>query len=132
MNDKLSNKSIRATDFRKKVLHIFEKYNQAITVNQIERDLGEHDRVTLYRTLKTFTDKGLIHEVALPNEDKKLALCEADCSADGHQHEHIHFKCKTCEGVFCKEVDKIPSIQLDGFSIDKIEINITGVCDNCL
>lgn len=132
MSDRLKNKAIRVTDFREKVLDVFENYNQAITVGQIEHDLGEHDRVTLYRTLKTFTEKGLIHEVTIPNEEKKLALCESKCSEEGHKHEHIHFKCTKCEGVFCKEIDQLPSIKLNGFDIQKVEINVTGVCDKCL
>lgn len=132
MADLLSEKAIRITDFRKKVLEIFQSKNQALSVQYIEQKLGEHDRVTLYRTLKTFIEKGLIHEVVLPNEEKKLAICEVNCSEKGHQHEHIHFKCTTCKGVFCKEVEAFPNLNLDHFKIQHIEINVTGICDKCL
>lgn len=132
MSDRLKNKQIRVTEFRLKVLEIFERSNVAVDINHIESKLGSYDRVTLYRTLKTFIDKGLIHEISIPNENKQLALCATECSADGHKHEHIHFKCKSCEGIFCKEIIEMPPISINGFSIDKVEISASGICENCL
>ena len=132
MNKLLQNKSIRSTDFRLKVLDIFAKNTNAISIKKIESELKIFDRITLYRTLKTFTKKGLIHEVQLPNEEKMLALCSTDCNVNGHKHEHIHFKCKTCEEVFCKEAKIAPNIFIEGFLIHEIEINTVGICSSCL
>ena len=70
MSKLLTYKSIRVTDFRLKVLEQFEKNANAISIKKIEEGLVKFDRITLYRTLKTFIDKGLVHEVQLPNEEK--------------------------------------------------------------
>ena len=132
MDNLLAHKSIRVTDFRLQVLEVFEKNANAISIKKIEKELGKFDRVTLYRTLKTFVDKGLVHEVQLPNEEKMLALCSTECSGEGHKHEHIHFKCSQCEEVFCTEAEVSPSISIKGFLIQKVEINTVGICSNCL
>ncbi|HAE31102.1 MAG TPA: transcriptional repressor, partial [Flavobacteriales bacterium] len=68
-------KDIRKTAFRQKVLDVFYQNENSITIGQIETAIGKHDRITLYRTIKTFLDAGLIHEIVMPGDVKKLALC---------------------------------------------------------
>lgn len=130
--DLLAKKNIRATNFRKEVIDVFLNHECAITLSTIEQSIGKHDRITLYRTIKTFIEKGILHEVLIPNEEKKLALCQSSCSSEGHQHDHIHFKCESCEEVYCKEVDRIPQLTLAGFEIKNIEINASGICEKCV
>jgi len=132
MSDLLKHKSIRITDFRIKVLDVFEKNTNAVSMKMIENALGEFDRTTLFRTLNTFIKKGLVHEVQLPNEEKMLALCSTSCTVNGHDHEHIHFKCNNCKEVFCKKPEINPTILIKGFLIQKIEVNTIGICENCL
>ena len=72
-----------------------------------------------------------MEEAKIPNEEKKLAMCQSECSSDGHQHDHIHFKCEACEEVYCKEVDRVPQLQLEGFKVKSIEINASGICEKC-
>jgi len=126
---------IRPTSFRKEVLDIFIGEEHALTVQQIEEALGEHDRITLYRTLRTFIDQSLIHEIVMPGNIKKYALCQ-DCQVNHnhgkhvHHHEHIHFHCKSCDEVFCVDTD-IPKIQLGKFEIASLEIQAHGFCSSC-
>lgn len=131
--DILKEKRLRATPFRKKVLNIFLKNNNAIAVSDIEESLGEHDRITLYRTIKSFTEKGIIHEIVMPGDVRKLALCNPVCKGgEGlHDHNHIHFQCKKCDEVFCVEVNQFPDLYLKDFQIDNIEIQATGICKKC-
>lgn len=127
----LKSKKIRITDFRLTLLTIFNAKNQAITLNHIENELKNFDRITLYRTLKTFKEKGVIHEIAYPNEMKLYALCETNCSASTHSHQHVHFHCKKCESVLCVALDSFPALNLKGYRTDQIEIQLTGICINC-
>ena len=130
------NKGLRKTAFRQKVLNIFYENEHAITVSQIEQGLGKHDRITLYRTIKAFLDHGVIHEIVMPGDIKKLALCH-DCNPKhahdhhhAHQHNHIHFHCEECHEVLCVE-NEIPELQLKGFAIASIEVQAHGVCPSC-
>jgi Fur family ferric uptake transcriptional regulator len=115
------------------VLEIFVDNEKAIAVSDIEQALGEHDRITLYRTIKSFIEKGLIHEIVMPGDVKKLALCAVDCNHDegAHDHNHVHFQCKVCKEVFCVDVPSLPTIELPDFIIDEIEIQAHGVCAGC-
>lgn len=131
--DILKQKRLRVTPFREKVLDLFLQSTHAISVNDIEQAIGEHDRITLYRTIKSFTKKGIIHEIVMPGDIRKLALCEPVC--DGgighHEHNHVHFKCKQCEEISCIPLDDFPSISIKNFTIDSVELQASGTCDKC-
>ena len=70
----LKGKRLRLTSFRKEVLQVFMDNDKAIAVSDIEDALNDFDRITLYRTIKSFIEKGLIHEIVMPGDVKKLAL----------------------------------------------------------
>ncbi len=127
----LKNKGIRNTSFRQSVLDIFLKNENAISLETIEESLGRHDRITLYRTLKTFTDKGLIHEIVLPGESKKMALCDNSCSSNDHQHQHIHFQCNSCQEVYCLPLSEEYNITPKGFTVNYFEVIASGICRHC-
>ena len=130
----LQAKGIRPTPFRLQVLDIIERKGAAINAGEIETDLGPHDRITLYRTLKTFTDEGVIHEIALSGNERMMALCASDCQSDHgpHAHQHAHFKCKVCGEVVCLALNHFPEITRAGYAIEEVEINLQGTCPNCL
>jgi Fur family ferric uptake transcriptional regulator len=130
----LKDKRLRLTSFRKEVLQIFVDNEKAIAVSDIENSIGEHDRITLYRTIKSFIEKGLIHEIVMPGDVKKLALCATTCNHDkgAHDHNHVHFQCKSCKEVFCVDVPSLPKVELPGYIIDEIEIQARGLCGKCV
>ena len=127
----LKSKKLNVTDFRLSVLNIILKAENAVALEQIETGLGNFDRITLYRTIKSFKEKGIIHEIVLPDSTKKLALCSDGCDGHDHQHEHIHFHCENCKEVYCIDIPKFPEIELSGFSVSQVEIQAKGRCSNC-
>jgi Fur family ferric uptake transcriptional regulator len=131
MNSILKNKKISETPFRKEVLAIFENYKNAIPLSVIEKDLKDYNRITLYRTIKLFTEKGIIHEITISGEDSNYALCKEDCSSNEHEHQHIHFKCTQCLTIFCVEMDAFPKVSIPNYTINQLEIQATGICVNC-
>jgi len=128
----LKNKKIRTTPFRISVLNIFLNNSNAISIQQIEEELKDFDRITLYRTIKTFIEKGIVHEILMPGDVKKLALCKDKCSDEHHSHQHVHLKCNQCSDIFCVELDNFPHLHIQGYQIQEIEIQAKGVCKNCL
>ncbi len=131
--DLFSKKNIRKTAFRSKVLDVFRSNENAITIQDIENGIGLHDRITLYRTIKTFLDKGVIHEIVMTGDIKKLALCN-DCGIENdhkHVHNHVHFHCEKCDEVICVD-NKMPSLNLKGFQVESFEIQARGTCVNCV
>jgi len=124
---------LRATPGRQEVLHIFLKSKFALSHGDIEHEMpNDFDRVTLYRTLKTFLDKGLIHKVLDDQGGLKYALCSNPCSTSGHHHNHVHFKCTVCGQTNCLEVE-IPVIKLPkGYTPMETNYLVQGTCGNCI
>ena len=129
----LKSKKLRLTPFRKEVLEVFINEPNAIDWADIEIGLKQFDRITLYRTIKSFIENGLIHEIVMPGDIKKLALCPDECSSVNHVHtgQHIHFRCKICENIFCLDLHEFPEINIPKFKVDSIEIQGTGICNIC-
>jgi Fur family transcriptional regulator, ferric uptake regulator len=123
---------LRTTASRQEILQLFLRKPYALSHGDIEREISnELDRVTVYRTLKTFLDKGLIHKVLDDEGSLKYALCNDACATGGHHHNHVHFKCTQCGQTNCLDVE-IPSVRLPkGYKPDEINLLIQGVCQQC-
>ena len=129
----LKRNSLSITDSRKKILQLFLEKSGALAHGDIEKKAGEKfDRVTVYRTLQTFVDKGLIHTIPTPDNSIRYALCKDEC-ADGHHHDHhIHFVCSTCNNTYCLDDVVTPEIKLPkGYTVRQVEVVVDGVCKNC-
>lgn len=122
---------LRATPTRQEVLYLFLRKSHALSHGDIEKEIkNDLDRVTVYRTLKTFLDRGLIHKVLDDEGSLKYALCKEACSS-GHHHDHVHFKCVRCGQTNCLDID-IPSVKLPkGYRPSEINLLIQGICDRC-
>ena len=127
----LRENNLRRTAFRMAVLDVFLATPNALSTEDIEASLGKFDRVTLYRTLKTFKDKGVLHEIAYPNDQRMLALSEKKCASDDHPHNHVHFRCTVCKTIRCIDVAEIPTLNLKDFELHQIEIQARGICPAC-
>jgi Fur family transcriptional regulator, ferric uptake regulator len=128
----LKNFSLRSTPTRQQIVHLFLKKNYALSHGDIEKEItDELDRVTVYRTLKTFLDKGLIHKVLDDEGSLKYALCNEACTLTGHHHDHVHFKCITCGQTNCLNID-VPTVKLPkGYKANEVNLLIQGVCERC-
>ncbi len=131
-NRLLKNFQLRSTPTRQEVLRLFLKKEHALSHADIESEIAEEiDRVTVYRTLKTFFDRGLIHKVLDDGGGLKYALCSDTCSGANHRHEHVHFKCVQCGQTNCLDVD-IPPVKLPkGYAPKEVNLLIQGVCQHC-
>ena len=128
----LKDHSLRLTQSRSDIISIFLKRSVAISHGDIELAMdGKYDRVTIYRTLKSFLESGLIHKVLDDNGGARYALCNDACAGGDHKHDHIHFKCSSCEETTCLDI-YIPEVSLpNGFTAKESNYLITGVCNNC-
>jgi Fur family ferric uptake transcriptional regulator len=123
---------LRTTPSRQEILHLFLRKEYALSHGDIEKEINNAlDRVTVYRTLKTFLDKGLIHKVLDDEGSLKYALCNEACTTTGHHHNHVHFKCTMCGQTNCLDVE-IPAVKLPkGYKPKELNILIQGICENC-
>jgi Fur family ferric uptake transcriptional regulator len=121
------------TDSRQKILELFLESKGALAHSDIEKKTGESfDRVTVYRTLQSFVEKGLIHLIPTTDNSIKYALCKDDCEIGHHHDNHVHFICNKCGKTICLDDVTVPSVKLPrGFLPNHAEMVVTGVCGDC-
>lgn len=119
---------LSGTMIRRQVIGLLWGDGVALTQKEIEEQLPqETDRVTLYRTLKLFTEKGIVHKIVLNEETQKYKLA-------GHfkKSDHPHFYCINCHKLLC-----MPQINVDtshlppGFECRSSRVVVEGICDQC-
>lgn len=104
----------------------------ATSLNDVETAFYNADRTTLYRTLKTFEDKGLVHQIDDGTGSQKYALCEPDCNCELNRDLHLHFHCSNCSKTICLTEQKIPHIRLpQGYVAEDANLVLKGICDKC-
>jgi Fur family ferric uptake transcriptional regulator len=129
----LKDYKLRNTTCREEILDVFMQRDFALSHADLESTISENfDRVTVYRTLKTFLDKGIIHKVLDDEGVTKYALCREQCSSAEHHHEHVHFKCVQCGLTNCLDSVLIPAIYLPaGYRMLETSLLVQGVCQIC-
>jgi Fur family ferric uptake transcriptional regulator len=129
----LKRNHLSITESRKKILSLFLNHTGALAHADIERSAEEKfDRVTVYRTLQTFVEKGIIHTIPTSDNSIRYALCKDDCSEGHHHDNHVHFVCLQCGNTICLEDVEVPEVKLPkGFSTTNIEMVVNGICREC-
>ena len=131
IEDKLISKHIKPTAMRGLVLKILREQTNAVSLADIENKFDKADRVTLYRTLKTFEIKKLIHSIDDGIGSIKYALCKENCQCKPDDL-HVHFLCTKCQHTYCLNDIPIPTINLPvNFEVGTINMVVKGICANC-
>jgi len=129
----LKRSQLSVTESRTKILDLFRHSNGALAHADIETKTGEQfDRVTIYRTLQTFVEKGIVHTIPTADNSVLYALCKDQCSAGHHHDNHVHFICDECGTTYCLDNISIPEVQLpNGFKKLQTDVVISGTCNKC-
>jgi len=131
LENTLEKNNIRPTAMRLLVLDTLNRQLNAVSISDIEADFDKVDRITLYRTLKTFEEHKLIHSIDDGTGIPKYALCEEGCECKP-QDLHLHFHCSQCKRTYCLTELHIPDIRLPRkFVAEEINLVVRGLCDRC-
>jgi Fur family transcriptional regulator, ferric uptake regulator len=124
---------LSVTGSRKKILDLFLNSLGALSHSDIEKKArNKFDRVTVYRTLQVFLNKGIIHTIPTADNSIQYALCKENCSAGNHLDNHVHFICLRCNNTVCLDGVVIPTVRLPkGFSVERMEMQVSGICESC-
>ena len=128
----LKSHNLRITDCRLDVIDFFIKAKNALSRGDLEAQFKKYDRVTLYRTLNSFLDSGILHKIPNSMGIAAYGPCHETCSPEKHNHNHIHFKCNDCGQIECIEDEKVPNVSVpDGYQIESVNLIVDGVCAAC-
>lgn len=124
---------LRKTNIRKEVLQIFLNHKgKALSTKELEETLEHPDRITLYRTLKTFEQSGLVHPAIDSSGTTKYALCSPNCNIHEHHDDHAHFHCLSCGKTICIPGQLKSQVNLpDGYEVTNFHVAIEGECLEC-
>ncbi len=129
----LKRSQLSVTDSRRKILELFQQHDGGLSHSDIDSNTDEKiDRVTIYRTLQTFVEKGIIHTIPTADNAVMYALCKDECTGGHHHDNHVHFICDICKLTYCLNSVVTPEVNLpQGFRSQAIDVVVTGICKNC-
>lgn len=128
----LKSKGISPTAMRILVLEYLQQQSAAVSLHDVEQSFHRADRITLYRTLKTFEEKGLVHSIQDGTEAVKYAMCANTCKAGDHYDLHLHFYCYSCKQTYCLPKHEVPEVSVPGgFQLKELNLVAKGICDQC-
>jgi len=129
----LQRAGISKTPQRLAVLNILLNSTTPLNVSCVRELLASKnriDRVTVYRILSLFKQRGIIREITSVGGVNFIEM------ATQENPVHPHFSCRSCGMLSCLEpltfsqAHQLISAKED-YSVDHIEINISGICSGC-
>ncbi len=131
LDKKLQYRDVKPTAMRALVMEILLEQNAAISLKELESKFTVADKSTLFRTLKTFEKKKIIHSIEDGSGSVKYAVCHDSCDCNPSDL-HVHFRCTKCEKTFCLNEIPVPQIKLPvGFDLESVNMVVKGICANC-
>ena len=124
---------LSVTHIRKDILKLLLQKKTGLSHRDFEQGLStDVDRTTIYRTLQTFSEKGIIHTIPTTDDTIQYALCNNSCTENHHTDNHAHFACEKCGKTYCLDSVPIPSIKAPkGFTVKQKDLVMTGICKSC-
>lgn len=130
--DALAAKKVQPTPMRMLVLEQFLLNTRALSLVDLEGLLPRADRSTIYRNLKFFVQKGLLHTVDEGSVAQHYALCPDTCQEGSHLDTHPHFYCTSCQQTVCLSSLVIPTFRFPAaYSVEQLEMTAKGICPAC-
>lgn len=136
----LHEQHLRSTPCRHEVLSLFVASGYALSAKDLEQQLPHYDRVTLYRNLHTFIEKGILH--LIPHDgglayfgvsgSVRQRLTDTAVAPSTYHQDHIHFTCTACGRTECLPDHMIPEVALPtDYQVDEVDLLVKGHCHDC-
>jgi len=128
----LTANGMSVTRNRVNILETMKRATVPLSGKEICQRLQEGcDKSTVYRTLNTLFNKEVLQRVIIDHE-VKYALRAGDRSGNGHDRDHLHFKCSSCGKLFCLTETEVGDYQLpEGFMKEENQFLVIGKCNKC-
>ncbi len=119
----------RKTKQREAILEAFQQAGRPLSPQEAlefaKEALPSLGIATVYRTINSFTDEGMLTAVNIPGEAPRYEL-------KGLPHHH-HFLCRNCKRSF--DIEGCPGplkdMAPDGFRVESHDLTLIGLCPDC-
>lgn len=121
------------TQPRKRLLSYLQNHaDETLTAGQISEDLPEISVSAVYRNLSALEQDGTVRKVAKTGSREVFFqyMKAEECK------DHLHLSCKKCGKTFHMDEAETEALlgsiaKLDGFTVDRSDTVLYGVCENC-
>lgn len=130
--EQLKSLDLKITESRKALLEILSQSSKPVDAENIKKRLKEKnisaDQATIYRILKTFSEKNIVHKIALEEGKTHYELTD--------RPHHHHIVCTSCGTILDIEECGIESIEREiekktGFTVLSHSFELFGKCLKC-
>jgi Fur family ferric uptake transcriptional regulator len=131
----LKTTGLRRTTAREAILQLLTNAGRPLSHQDIlkrRKGTGSFDRVTVYRTLETLQQAGLLHRIQ--GTDGTWRFCRHKYESSGKcAGNHIHFLCSKCDRMSCLPEQPLPWVSPPaGASIHSKQLVVHGHCAACV
>lgn len=131
----LKKNGLRRTAAREAILQLLTDAGRPLSHQDILKRCigrGSFDRVTVYRTLETLQEAGLLHRIQ--GTDGAWRFCRHRYESPGKcAGNHIHFLCSKCDRMSCLPEQPLPWVSPPaGASIHSKQLVVHGHCAACI
>lgn len=127
----LKEAKLYCTEARVAILKVFMEAGGPLRQDQIAGWLESHtpNKVTVYRTLDSLVEAGLVHRAFTQNRAWHFELAD-HCS---EKQCHPHFTCTNCGVTRCMMDVSLPMAQIHqkGYVINRQQVRLEGLCPAC-
>jgi Fur family ferric uptake transcriptional regulator len=131
----LKSNGLRRTAARETILRVLGDARRPLSHQDILKKLGSDesfDRVTVYRTLETLQEAGLLHRIQGMDGTWRFCRHKSE-TAGGCAGNHIHFLCSRCDRMSCLPEQPLPWVSAPrGARIHSKQLVVHGLCAGCV
>lgn len=128
----LRNASLRATPIRTAILSHLLKKGCPVSHGDLwkRKRIRSFNRVTVYRTLLTLRQRGIVH--AVQSTDGVWRYCTHAADQSGCPGNHPHFVCDRCKSMICLLGQTMPFVEVpEGGVVRAKQFVLYGSCPDC-
>ena len=128
INERLATSGFRFTPQREHVYNVLLEERDHPTAEQVflraKNGMPDISMATVYNCLDALVKCGLVKQVSL--DRGAMRFCP-------NMHEHCHFYCESCGGVYDIDLTRArPEVPMPrGFKATHLELSIRGLCPAC-
>ena len=131
----LKTSGLRRTTAREAILQLLANAGRPLSHQDIlkrRKGTESFDRVTVYRTLETLQQVGLLHRIQ--GTDGTWRFCRHNSEYPGKcAGNHIHFLCSKCDRMSCLPEQPLPWVAAPaGATIHSKQLVVHGLCAVCV
>jgi Fur family peroxide stress response transcriptional regulator len=126
---KLIERDIRPTFQRMKIYDFLCGHHNHPNVDEIYegiiKEMPSMSKTTVYNTIHTFVENGLVHEVLIKGTELRY---------DIRLENHHHFLCRECGAIFDVDIEccHFRAGMIEGHKIEQMHGYFIGICEKCL